>query len=139
MSAGILQARQCCPGAAPAAVIALAATVASTLHRDPQLLLALFFGVAFHCLSHDPAARPGIEFCARHLPRIGVGLLGARITAEQLASLGWAAAALVIAGVVSTIFRGLLLARRLGMTRAPAGAPSARSSRRRCGSPCSCW
>jgi uncharacterized integral membrane protein (TIGR00698 family) len=118
MRAGILHARQCCPGAALAAVIALAATFVSTLHGGPQLLYALFFGVAFHYLSHEPATKPGIEFCSRHVLRFGVGLLGARITAEQIASLGWATAALVIAGVVTTIFGGLMLARRLGMTNA---------------------
>lgn len=35
------------PGSGLAAVIALAATFVSTLHGGPQLLYALFFGVAF--------------------------------------------------------------------------------------------
>lgn len=99
-------------------MIALAATFVSTLHGGPQLLYALLFGVAFHYLSQEPRTRPGIEFCARTVLRLGVGLLGARITAAQIATLGWASALTVVAGVVTTLLGGLLLARRLGMTRA---------------------
>lgn len=105
------------PGAALAGVIALAATFVSTLHGGPQLLYALFFGVAFHFLSQDVRARPGIEFCARGVLRLGVGLLGARITATQIAGLGWTTALTVIAAVVTTIACGYWLGRRLGMTR----------------------
>ncbi|MGH6627276.1 MAG: YeiH family protein [Burkholderiaceae bacterium] len=106
------------PGAALSGVIALAATFVSTLHGGPQLLYALFFGVAFHYLSHDAKTKPGIEFCARGVLRLGVGLLGARITATQIAGLGWTTAAIVIGAVVTTLLCGLLLGRRLGMTRA---------------------
>ncbi len=105
------------PGAALSGVIALAATFVSTLHGGPQFLYALFFGVAFHYLSHDAKAKPGIEFCARSVLRLGVGLLGARITASQIAGLGWTTAAIVIAAVVTTLLCGTLLGRRLGMTR----------------------
>ena len=106
------------PGTGLAALIAVAATFVSTLHGGPQLLYALFFGVAFHYLSHEPKTRPGIEFCSRTLLRFGVGLLGARITASQIVSLGWVTALIVVGGVLSTLALGLLLGRRLGMTRA---------------------
>jgi uncharacterized integral membrane protein (TIGR00698 family) len=106
------------PGVALAGVVALAATFVSTLHGGPQFLYALFFGVAFHYLSQDVKAKPGIEFCARTVLRLGVGLLGARITAAQIAGLGWSTALIVIAAVVSTLFCGLLLGRKLGLTRA---------------------
>lgn len=112
-----LAGRHLLPGAALAGVIALAATFVSTLHGGPQLLYALFFGVAFHFLSQDVRARPGIEFCARGVLRLGVGLLGARITATQIAGLGWTTALTVIAAVVTTIACGYWLGRRLGMTR----------------------
>jgi uncharacterized integral membrane protein (TIGR00698 family) len=106
------------PGTGLAALIALAATFVSTLHGGPQLLYALFFGISFHYLSHEPRTRPGIEFCSRGLLRLGVGLLGARITASQIVALGWTTALIVVAGVVSTVGLSLLVARRLGMTRA---------------------
>ena len=105
-------------GAALAAVIAIAATSVSTLHGGPQLLYALFFGVAFHYLSQEAKTKPGIEFCARTVLRLGVGLLGARITAAQIAGLGWTTAGIVVLAVVTTIAVGHLLGRRLGMSRA---------------------
>jgi uncharacterized integral membrane protein (TIGR00698 family) len=106
------------PGTALAGMIALAATAVSTLHGGPQLLYALFFGVAFHYLSQEPQTRPGIEFCARGVLRLGVGLLGARITASQIAGLGWSTAAIVIVAVVTTLLCGTLLGRRFGLNRA---------------------
>ena len=114
----VLRVAEFWPGAGIAALIAVAATSVSTLHGGPQLLYALFFGVAFHYLSQEPRTRPGIEFCSRTLLRFGVGLLGARITAGQIASLGWATALIVVAGVLATLALGLLLARRFGLTKA---------------------
>nr|WP_307592096.1 putative sulfate exporter family transporter [Variovorax paradoxus] len=109
---------QLLPGLALCCVVAMAATLVSTLHGGPQFLYALFFGVAFHYLSHDVHSRPGIEFCARTVLRLGVGLLGARITASQIAGLGWSTAAIVIVAVLTTIMCASLLGRRLGLNRA---------------------
>ena len=106
------------PGTLLASVVAMAATLVSTLHGGPQLLYALFFGVAFHYLSSDPKAKPGIEFCSRNVLRLGVGLLGARITASQIAGLGWSTAAIVIAAVITTMLVGYFLGKRLGLNRA---------------------
>ncbi len=106
------------PGVGLSAVIAIAATSVSTLHGGPQLLYALLFGVAFHYLSHEPRTKPGIEFCGRAVLRLGVGLLGARITAAQIAGLGWETALTVIAAIVTTMLCGLAIGKRLGMTRA---------------------
>ena len=106
------------PGFALACVLALAATFVSSMHGGPQMLYALLMGVAFHYLSKDAQTRPGIEFCSRSVLRLGVGLLGARITASQIAGLGWTTAAIVVLAVVSTLLFGYGLARRLGMTRA---------------------
>lgn len=106
------------PGTLLAGVVAMAATLVSTLHGGPQLLYALFFGVAFHYLSADPKAKPGIEFCSRNVLRLGVGLLGARITASQIAGLGWSTAAIVIVAVITTLLVGYFLGKRLGLDRA---------------------
>lgn len=104
------------PGGALSVVVALAATAVSTLHGGPQLLYALLFGVALHFLSNEPSTKPGIEFCGRSLLRFGVGLLGARITVDQIAGLGWNTALIVVAAVASTMLCGLLVGRRLGLT-----------------------
>ena len=106
------------PGTALAAVIAMAATTVSTLHGGPQFLYALFFGIAFHYLSQEAKTRPGIEFCAHGVLRLGVGLLGARITASQIAGLGWETAAIVVTAVLTTLLCGTFLGKRFGLTRA---------------------
>ncbi|MEO5697915.1 MAG: putative sulfate exporter family transporter [Burkholderiaceae bacterium] len=106
------------PGTALASVIAIAATSVAALQGGPQLLYALLFGVAFHYLSHEARTRPGIEFCGRAVLRLGVGLLGARITATQIAGLGWETALTVIAALITTMLCGLVIGKRLGMTRA---------------------
>ena len=78
------------PGTLLACVVAMAATLVSMLHGGPQLLYALFFGVAFHYLSTDPKAKPGIEFCSRNVLRLGVGLLGARTDPELTSTIATA-------------------------------------------------
>lgn len=113
----IAHAQRLWAGSLLAIVIALAATAVSTLHGGPQLLYALFFGISFHYLSHEPRTKAGIEFCARTVLRLGVGLLGARITLAQLADLGAASAAAVAVGVAATIAFGWWLAPRLALTR----------------------
>jgi uncharacterized integral membrane protein (TIGR00698 family) len=105
------------PGTLLAGVLALAATFVSTLHGGPQLLYALFFGISFHYLSQEPRTKPGIEFCSRTVLRLGVGLLGARITLAQIAALGWPTALTVIGAVAATIALGLWLGPRLGLSR----------------------
>lgn len=106
--------RRSWPGAAIAIVIALAATYISDSYGGPTLLYALFFGIAFHFLAHDPVCKPGIEFCSKTLLRTGVALLGAKITFAQIASLGIAPMLIVIVGLVSTIALGCWLSGRLG-------------------------
>jgi len=113
----IARARQLWPGSLMAIVIALAATAVSTLHGGPQLLYALFFGISFHYLSTEARTKAGIEFCARAVLRLGVGLLGARITLSQLQDLGVASAVAVAAGVALTIGFGWWLAPHLALSR----------------------
>jgi uncharacterized integral membrane protein (TIGR00698 family) len=106
------------PGTALAGLIALSATFIATSYGGPQLLYALLFGVSFNYLSHDPRTRPGIEFAGRTVLRLGVGLLGARITGAQIAALGWQTASTVVAATATTLLCGLALARQFGLSRA---------------------
>src|SRR4051812_10899180 len=101
------------PGLAVTATIALAATFLSQHYGGPVMLFALLLGVAFHFLHAELRCAPGIEFCARAVLRLGVGLLGMRITAGQIASLGLGPILIILAGVASTILLGTWLARRL--------------------------
>lgn len=101
------------PGVAVAIVIALSATFISSNYGGPQLLYALFFGLAFHFLSTDKTCQPGIEFSSKVLLRAGVALLGVRITVEQIASVGLTPLVIVIGALLATIGFGCVLARWL--------------------------
>jgi hypothetical protein len=53
------------------------------------MLYALLFGMAFNFLTEDERFAPGIQFASRNILRIGVALLGLRITMTEVADLGW--------------------------------------------------
>ena len=106
------------PGLAVAAAVGAAATLVAALHGGPQMLYALFFGVALNHLAGAPHTKDGIEFGARTVLRLGVGLLGARITAAQIVALGWQTAGVVLLAVVTTLISAVWLGRRLGLNRA---------------------
>ena len=112
----LLHARSLWPGLALPLLIMLAATFLSEHYGGPQLLYALLFGLAFHFLYQDARCRPGIEFCARTLLRIGVALLGARITLAQIGQLGIGPLATAVIAIASAIALGAWLARRLGLS-----------------------
>ena len=78
------------------------------------MLFALLLGMALHFLSADPRAAEGIDFTAKKLLRVGIALLGARITFGQVADLGAAPVAIVVICLSATIGFGLLLARFTG-------------------------
>jgi uncharacterized integral membrane protein (TIGR00698 family) len=104
------------PGLLVAGTIALASTWLAQHYTAPVMLFALLFGMSFHFLHEGGRCVDGIEFASRSLLRLGVALLGVRITLGQIASLGIAPVLTVAVGVASTILIGLLLARRLRLT-----------------------
>lgn len=106
------------PGLLAAGALGVAATLVAALQGGPQMLYALFFGVALNPLASAPRTKAGVEFGARNVLRLGVGLLGARITGEQIVALGWQTAGVVVLAVASTLAVALLLGRHLGLGRA---------------------
>jgi uncharacterized integral membrane protein (TIGR00698 family) len=101
------------PGIALAALLAAVATLVSSQYGGPQFLYALLFGMAFNFLAPHAALREGIQFTARTILRLGVGLLGARIAWGEIASLGVAPALLIVVCVAATIGFGAWAARAL--------------------------
>ena len=97
------------PGVLTAVTIALAASFLAERYDGPQLLFALLFGMAFNFAADGPRVKVGIDFASKKILRFGVALLGARIGLEQIAALGAAPAAIVVAAVVGTILCGWLL------------------------------
>ena len=105
------------PGVAVAATIGLAATFLSQHYGAPVMLFALLLGMAFHFLHEEGRCVAGIEFCSRTILRVGVGLLGLRITLGQISSLGIGPILTILVGVATTTTLGILLARRMGLGR----------------------
>ena len=93
---GLAQGFRHLPGLGLAALLAAAATGVAALHGGPQMLYALFFGMSLNHLGRSGRAAAGVDFASRTVLRLGVGLLGARITATQIVALGWQTAAVVV-------------------------------------------
>jgi uncharacterized integral membrane protein (TIGR00698 family) len=102
------------PGVLVSAVLAIAAAFLSQHYGAPVMLLALLLGMAMNFLATDGACGRGIDFTARTVLRLGVALLGLRITLSQIAALGWQPVALVLLAVGLTIAAAILAARLLG-------------------------
>lgn len=101
------------PGILIAGIMALASQFVSEHYGAPAMLLALLFGISLNFLG-DTKAKPGIDFGSRQILRIGVALLGVRISADVLTLLGWPVIALVVGAVAATIAFGLLSSRLFG-------------------------
>jgi uncharacterized integral membrane protein (TIGR00698 family) len=106
------------PGVLVALTIALAATWLSQHYGAPVMLFALLFGMAFHFLHDEGRCVAGIEFTSKAVLRVGVALLGAKITVAQIMGLGLMPILTVMAGVATTIGFGFLAARLFGQSRA---------------------
>ncbi|MCT4554944.1 MAG: putative sulfate exporter family transporter [Pelagimonas sp.] len=102
------------PGVIVSIIVAVAAKFLSEHYATPAMLLALLLGIAVSFLSEDQKTAPGIAFSARALLRIGVALLGARVSLDLLIGLGGPLIALVIGGVLATIGFGLFVGRFFG-------------------------
>jgi len=105
------------PGLLAAGTVALAATWLSQQYKAPVMLFALLIGMAFHFLHEEGRCIAGIEVSSKTILRIGVALLGARITVSQIMGLGWMPIITVVVGVISTIGLGTVASRWLGLKR----------------------
>jgi uncharacterized integral membrane protein (TIGR00698 family) len=109
--------RELAPGISVSLVAAAAATFLSEHYGAPVMLFALLLGLSLNFLASEGKCKAGIEFTARTVLRLGVCLLGMRITLEQIAGLGWKPLALVVVLVVLTISLSVLAAKALGFQR----------------------
>ncbi len=116
--AGLVRhARELAPGLAICFVIGFAAMFLSDNYGAPVMLFALLLGLGFHFLSEEGPTVAGIQFASRDILRLGVALLGARITLGDITGLGWQTVALVFGAVGATILFGAVFARVLGLSR----------------------
>lgn len=102
------------PGLLVALLIALSSQFISEHYGAPAMLLALLFGISLNFLADHPDCAEGIAFGARNVLRVGVALLGLRISFDMVILLGWPVVGLVVAMVPLTIFFGFVVSRAFG-------------------------
>jgi uncharacterized integral membrane protein (TIGR00698 family) len=86
-------------------------------YKGSMLLFALLLGMALNFLTEDKRLAPGIQFVAGSVLRIGVALLGLRLTLENVSALGLPTVLALAVGVTATVLAGVAFARMLGLER----------------------
>ena len=88
VKAAKLRVEELFPGVLAAITVAIAATFLADHYGAPVMLFALLLGMAFRFISEEGRGVAGVQFSSRYILRVGVALLGMRITVEQIMSLG---------------------------------------------------
>lgn len=114
MLAEIRRAKTGYRGLVLALTVAACAKFVSEHYGAPVMMFALLIGMAFNFMSADERCAPGIDFASRTLLRIGVALLGFRLSLSEIADLGVKPVLVVVLLVVLTIVIGIVIAPFLG-------------------------
>lgn len=102
--------REYFPGLLAAITVALAASFLAEHYGGPAMLFALLLGIAFQSSVEGSRCATGVAFASSAVLRLGVALLGLRITLDQILALGAWPLFLVVGAVTATICLGLALA-----------------------------
>ncbi|MBD0691827.1 YeiH family protein [Streptomyces sp. CBMA123] len=109
------------PGLLLAAVgVAAALAVHAAVPAVPKLTAAVVLGMA---AAHLPGlrpvvrgvARPGLSTAGKRLMRLGIVLLGLKLSLDDVLGLGWATVAMVLTVVAATFAGTMWLGRKLGL------------------------
>ena len=104
------------PGLLATFAAALVASLLAGLLHAPAMLIALIVGMALNpVFAARPQLAPGVMLSARTILRLGIVLLGARVTVGELAGLGAPTLLLAVGGVAATIAGGWAIGRALGL------------------------
>jgi uncharacterized integral membrane protein (TIGR00698 family) len=108
------------PGVALGLCLAAIAYFATKGTRVPSLLVALILGMAASFVLTKPTFKAGNDILAKPLLRIGVALMGFRITLSDLQALGWQPLLVAMVAAFGTLCLGYLVGRALKLPRATA-------------------
>ena len=99
------------------AAVAACATIAGRASGVPAVLIALIAGaVLAHRFDVSPLAS-GVNFTVRSILRIGIALIGVRLSLTQIGELGMATALVAVGGVVLMLSAGTAIAMAFGLPR----------------------
>lgn len=105
------------PGLMLTAMVAMAAQFMSDHYGVPVMLMAILLGLPLQFLSEDPRTAKGIFFASRTVLRIGVALLGLRVSAEMLMAIGVPNHVLIIGCVLCLILLSIVIMPLIGKDR----------------------
>lgn len=98
-------------------VLVAAASVVGTFGQVPFLVAAMVGGMVIGAIGlATPEADPGLRIAAKTLLRGGIVLLGLRLSVHDVAALGFATLAVVVATVGGTFFAVQMAGRRMGLS-----------------------
>lgn len=103
------------PGLLVTSLIALSAAFLGEHYQTPTLLLALLLGLATNFLYETPKIQPGVDWSSTHLLRLGVALLGARISFDAFSHFGLQTVLFLALAVLLSLLSGRFLASRFGL------------------------
>lgn len=103
------------PGIVLAGLLGLGAMWVGQAWSVPSVLVALALGIGLSFLFDRPALAGGIEVSARDLLRVGVALLGARVTFSEIAAMSWAVP-VILAATVLCLFLGVRIGKMCGLS-----------------------
>lgn len=107
--------RNCLPGTFLAFALAAVSIFIGTRFGGPVMLYALVFGMMCNRAASMPQFQTGLSFSAHRLLKIGVALLGVKITVVDVANLGVETALLVTASVTAAMIVGTVIGRTFGL------------------------
>lgn len=99
------------PGILLVAVAALAALWLSEHYGPPAILMGLLIGLALNFVSADRRLSAGLDLASQTLLRIGIVLIGLRITFAEISDLGLMPFAALVAIMACVIAAGILAAK----------------------------
>ena len=99
------------PGLAFVAVAALASLWLSEHYGPPAVLMGLMIGLALNFVNADKRLSVGLDFSSQTLLRIGIVLIGVRITFGEVASLGFTPFLALIGIMIMVILTGIAAAK----------------------------
>jgi len=105
------------PGCAIAIVVTLAASAVAVRYEAPVMLFALLIGMAMSFLAEDERLTEGIKETASLGLKLGVALMGLRVSFDLVFDLGVGVFVLILLCSASTIGLGLLLGKVMGWNR----------------------
>ena len=102
------------PGIVVALLIALAAQFLSNNYKFPAMLMSLLLGMTLNFLGEEGKCLKGLNFSSQTILRLGIILLGARISMDLIISIDFNVILVVTSGVFFTIIFAIILLKVFG-------------------------